>query len=237
MLYINRMSIATLKRKTLAQYNNSSVGQPQFSLNGTRRSSGYVGQDMLGRSLIRSLSKNGALKGHGGCGGIYPTPQVVTSPEMACLNNSTVVKPSCLNTNGLLMTKYRWIRRPAPDSSTKPNSYLNLNDQSTYIDNIAKKAITDGTECHKITPTIPKTCGFTLKNYNYNMYSRCSQIVKPDNYTGALDSSDIIRNLDRKCIVNDDFKIPNNTHGTPFGRGNTDSFTVFYPLSQPIRVP
>jgi hypothetical protein len=43
------MSIATLKKKTQSQYNNVSVGQKQFSLNGTRRSQGWVGQTALAR--------------------------------------------------------------------------------------------------------------------------------------------------------------------------------------------
>jgi len=227
------MSIATLKRKTQAQYNNSSVGQPNFSLNGTRRSAGYVGQDTLGRSLVRSLSHNGALRGHGGCCGKYPTPQVVTSPEMSGLNNPSIVKSSCLNTNGLIMTKYRWIRRPALASSTKPNSYLNLNDQSTYIDNLARTTIAECAECYKLGDSVPKTCDCKMTNYNYNMYSnKIPNIVKPDSYTGALDASDVVRNLNRACVSNDDFKIPNNIHGTPFGKGNTDSFTNIPPLTR-----
>jgi hypothetical protein len=222
------MSIATLKRKTQAQYNNSSVGHPQFSLNGTRRSAGYVGQDMLGRSMVRSLSKNGALRGHGGCCGKYPTSQIVTSPEMACLNDPSVVKMSSLDTNGLIMTKYRWIRRPYPYSSTKSNSYLNLNVQSTYIENLARKAIIDGSNCHVVGENVSKSCNSTMKNYNANINSsKCTNIAKPDSYTGALDSSEHIRTIDGKCIASDDFKIPNNTHGTPFGKGSVDQFTGF----------
>lgn len=232
------MSIATLKRKTQAQYNNSSVGHAQFSLNGTRRSAGYVGQDMLGRSMVRSLSKNGALRGHGGCCGKYPTPQIKTSPEMACLNNPNVVKPSSLDTNGLIMTKYRWIRRPQPFSSTKSNSHLNLNDQSTYIDNLARKTITDGNKCHVVGPTVSKSCDTSMTNYNANINSNdCTNIAKPDSYTGALDSSDHIRILDGKCIVNDDFKIIKTNKATPFGCGSADGFTVIRPQSNTVRVP
>jgi len=43
------MSIATLKRKTMTEYNRMSVGYTNFSLNGTRRNQGYVGQTMLSR--------------------------------------------------------------------------------------------------------------------------------------------------------------------------------------------
>ena len=45
------MSIVTLKKKTQSQYNNVSVGHRQFSLNGTHRSPGWVGQTTLSRSL------------------------------------------------------------------------------------------------------------------------------------------------------------------------------------------
>jgi hypothetical protein len=230
------MSIATLKRKTQAKYNNSSVGQQGFSLNGTRRSAGYVGQDMLGRSLIRSLSKNGALRGHGGCCGKYPINQVKTSPEMACLNNSAIIKSSSMNTNGLIMSKYRWIRRPQPYSSTKPNSYLNMNSQSSYIDNLAKKTILE--DCHVVGSIVPNSCDCSMTNYNNVINSnKYPNIVKPDEYTGALTGSDHIRALDRKCISNDDFKIPNNTHRTPFGRSNANSYAPVIPLRSVVRTP
>jgi len=52
------MSIATLKRKTQTQYNNMSVGSKTgFSLNGTHRSQGYIGQTSLSRSLPKTLMK------------------------------------------------------------------------------------------------------------------------------------------------------------------------------------
>jgi len=46
------MSLATLKRKTAAKYNNSSVGHANFSLNGTHRSQGYVGQNLRSESCM-----------------------------------------------------------------------------------------------------------------------------------------------------------------------------------------
>ena len=45
------MSLATLKKKTEAKYKNLSVGLPQFSINGSLRNQGYVGQTSLSRSL------------------------------------------------------------------------------------------------------------------------------------------------------------------------------------------
>ena len=40
------MSLVTLKKKTAAKYHNMSVNQPSFSLNGTHRSQGYIGQHL-----------------------------------------------------------------------------------------------------------------------------------------------------------------------------------------------
>ena len=48
------MSIATLKRKTEAKYNNVSVNVPQFSINGGYRNQGWVGQTTLSRSLPKT---------------------------------------------------------------------------------------------------------------------------------------------------------------------------------------
>ena len=199
------MSIVTLKRKTQAQHNNMSAGQNAFSLNGTRRSSGYIGQDMLGRSLIRSLSRNGALKGHGGCCGKYPISEIKTSPEMSCLNKPNVVKSSSLNTNGLLMSRHRWIRRPQPFTSVKPDSIRNNNTQSSYIEHISRKAINDGENCHVVSDTVIKTCP-----------SKCQSISKPSNFTGAVDANEHIQTLTKKCTNNEDFKIVKTNKGAPF---------------------
>ena len=46
------MSLATLKRKTAAKYNNMSVGHANFSLNGTHRNQGYFGQILRSESCI-----------------------------------------------------------------------------------------------------------------------------------------------------------------------------------------
>lgn len=204
------MSIATLKRKSLVQYNNMSVGQPSFSLNGTRRSAGYVGQDTLGRSLIRSLSRGGALKGHGGCCGKYPVREIKTSPEMACLNNANVVKPSSLTNAGLIMTKYRWIRRPQPYTSVKQDATRNINNQAYYIDYLAKKTI--ATNCHDASGNT------TVYRFTRNCKSLCPYITKSvEFYSAARPCSEYIRKLNLKCANMDEFKLYKNSKSVPFG--------------------
>lgn len=220
------MSIATLKRKTYVQYNNMSVDKDGFSLNGSRRSAGYVGQDMLGRSLVRSLSgSNGALKGHGGCCGKYPTSQIITSPEMLGLNNTLIVKPSSLSNNGMIMTKHRWIRRPKPYSSWKPSDSFNISNQGYYIENLAKKTISES--CHD---TDGNTTSYNCSNktnttHNYAVrWAKTPTITKPASFMSPISQSEYVRDTTKKCGANNVFWVKKNTQNIPFACGNSDSF-------------
>jgi len=92
------MSIATLKRKTQVQYNNMSVGQQGFSLNGTRRSQGYVGQTSLSRSLPRTPMNGPDARGYGG----NYNMGIIVQSAVTSLNDPTVVKQSVISTLGML---------------------------------------------------------------------------------------------------------------------------------------
>jgi len=124
------MSEATLKRKTFAQYNNS--GGKGFSLNGTTRNQGWIGQDTISRSFPKTLMKGNVIKGHGGLNGFYPKKSIITS-AVTSLNDSSVIKKSVLDTNGMIRTKYSWIWRPQPFSTTKQDTCHTTNSQSSYI--------------------------------------------------------------------------------------------------------
>lgn len=50
------MSLATLKRKTASKYNNNSVNKV-FSINGTHRNQGYIGQTSLSRTYVHTPKK------------------------------------------------------------------------------------------------------------------------------------------------------------------------------------
>jgi hypothetical protein len=131
------MSIATLKRKTFEKYNNNSVGKG-FSLNGTHRSQGWIGQDSLGRSFPKTLMKGNVVKGHGGYNGSYQQNAIISS-AITSLNDPSVVKPSVLDNDGMIRTKYRWIWRPQPFSTTKQDTSRTKKDQSTYITSLSVK--------------------------------------------------------------------------------------------------
>jgi len=131
------MSIVTLKKKTQTQYNNMSVNSKTgFSLNGTHRSQGYIGQTMLSRSLPRTPMKGNVAKGHGGCCGKYPQHGIIQS-AVTSLNNTSIIKSSVQTTYGMIRTHYKWIWRPQPYTSTKVDTFHNSNPQSNYIKNLS----------------------------------------------------------------------------------------------------
>ena len=188
------MSVATLKKKTEAKYNLGRVGSNDglhlnrvhksigndsiFSLNGTRRSQGYVGQDTLGRSLPRTLMRGNVIRGHGGCCGKYPVKPIVQS-SVTSTNNPNIVKSSVKNTTGMIMTQYKWIRRGQPYTSVKQDSTMNNNTQQDYIDRIARTTIqvADSSNC-LLDP-----------RYQYKPSTNCNSILrKTTNYQNLLSS-------------------------------------------------
>ena len=209
------MSIATLKRKTQTQYNNMSVGSKQgFSLNGTHRSQGYVGQTSLSRSLPRTLMRGNTIRGHGGCCGKYEVKPIVQS-GVQTLENSTVIKPSVVNTKGMIDTQYRWIRRPYPYAVIKPDATSNLNTQDDYIIRLKKSTIKDADACHQTAPCDAKTC------FNYNPYYRKTiyNYTKPESDYLPISSGDYIMKLHDKCSALDVVTVQNTNQSTPFACG------------------
>ena len=153
------MSIATLKKKSAAKYNNNSAGAPLFSLNGTHRNQGYVGQTSLSRFTSRTLVRNGGLRNHGGCCGTFNIGQPVLS-GITTTEDSSVVKNSVLNNDGMIQTKYRWIRRPQPYAVVKPDSNHNVNSQSMHVVIIRDDAIREAAGCYAVAecPTQVSGC-------------------------------------------------------------------------------
>jgi hypothetical protein len=209
------MSIATLKKKTAAKYNNNSVGEQVFSINGTHRNQGYVGQTSLSRFTSRTLVRNGGLRNHGGCCGTFNIGTPVLS-GITTTEDSNVVKNSVLNTGGMIQTKYRWVKRPQPYSVVKNDNNRHINAQSDYIVIIRNDAVSDAASCYQAP-----VCNSTSK-CNNNLYN-----TKPESaYTGpgtvplfkgvALSQSEYALLKHLKCSLQDEYIIANNTNGQPF---------------------
>ena len=214
------MSIATLKRKTAAKYNNASVNVPQFSINGGYRNQGWVGQTTLSRSLPKTPMVGNTPKGHGGCCGTYNIGTIVQS-AVTSTNNPADIKPSVLSTDGMLDTKYRWIGRPAPYTSVKPGAGNNLNDQSDYITQKTKSTINDINRNH---PSIPK-CKESCKNSIFKGRTDTPHGINADSVTktvGPQTGGEYVSKLSDEC-ASSDVKCPDKNKGgnggTPFGCG------------------
>jgi len=192
------MSIVTLKRKSQTQYNNMSVGMKGFSLNGTFRGQGYVGQSTQSRTLVRSLAKGSTLRGNGGCCGKYPIKNVKASELLHLDNGST--HSTVMNTNGMILSKYRWARRPQPFSTFKiSGSDRETYSQSTYIDNLVKTQLNDANN-DKCKPQY--VCKMPCRPIGARSFKSIVPIykaVQDDSKTGAIDQSKRLRALDAAC--------------------------------------
>ena len=148
------MSLATLKKKTKAVFNNPHIGDKYgkyskmsavrmnafnntngnisagFSLNGTHRSQGYVGQTMHSRHFTQTPMRGNVARGSGGHYGTYNANMV--TPEMTYMNDPNTVKSSVSSTLGHYHKSYRWIWRPQPFTSVKPDHTHNINNQLKY---------------------------------------------------------------------------------------------------------
>jgi len=123
------MSLATFKKKTQNKIGTMSVGQKQFSINGTRRLQGFVGQNIISRSFPKTPMSNGTARGHGGCCGSYYKGQNI-SPLCAgdWTNDPTVVKGSVLNNSGQLELRFP----PYANKIYKPDDGHNLGTSGQY---------------------------------------------------------------------------------------------------------
>lgn len=231
------MSIATLKRKTAAKYKNSSVSEPQFSINSALRSQGWVGQSVVSRSFPRTVMKGDVPCGTSACCGMFQVnPPIVSG--IYNYNDSSVVKSSSLSSRGMMSTKYRWAKRAYPHTSVKPANANNLLSHTERIEIIKQKNDTyfesknaeyyeNGAFIKPQTPcnteaAINQTCkslvGFANNNYNARLtkIDRISTpIIKPANQLSAKSQSDHISNLKRKCESNNSVNLPSTLNRTP----------------------
>jgi hypothetical protein len=205
------MSEATFKKKTQSKYNNNSVSQGHqgFSLNGTHRSQGWVGQELRSRTLVRTLNRAGANRGHGGCCGKYPRPFVIPS-EIRSTENANVVKPSVLNTPGMMRERFAWIWRPAPQTSVKPDDNHGVGDQGSYLQYLNQTTISSIEQNCPYVLSKPKVSSNyprrLFSNTNYNQPNVCPYENKsiPSNL-GAVDSSSYLLDYKSGCSSVDAF--------------------------------
>ncbi|MBM3456428.1 MAG: hypothetical protein FJX80_15045 [Bacteroidetes bacterium] len=149
------MSIATLKRKV----NNgnprnapiSGVGSYGFSLNGTTRNIGSVGQFRLISNVTRTPFRGTQPMGHGGSNGKYYN--VPINSGNCNTNNNSIVKKTTLTTMGLFSKKFKCMKSQYPynwvkDSvSMTQNQLINFKTLRSGECNFEKKEVLDESCC------------------------------------------------------------------------------------------
>lgn len=133
------MSIATLKKKTKMGGASSRMdpisgkGSTGFSLNGTHRNIGSVGQFRLISNVTRTPFRGTDPMGSGGRCGIYVNKPLNSG---SCIyNDNKIVKKSSLNTSGMIDTKYKWMKSKYPNYWVQEDSqgYNSTNTQGQYL--------------------------------------------------------------------------------------------------------
>jgi hypothetical protein len=215
------MSLATLKKKSEAKYNNMSVNKPAFSLNGTRRSQGYVGQDTLGRSLPKTPMNGNVARGHGGCCGTYLRSNIVQS-AVTSTNDPAIVKSSVKGTSGQLA---KWLHTPLYNVA-KPDTTNNINTQQDYISRVEQQAIqataltqTAGNVCNiaKVNSCNLLPSNFIARKGKSNVFNRTKDVCNTvKDLTGASKSQSLyVLQLTKKCYENDIVNFATNTRRDP----------------------
>lgn len=215
------MSLVTLKKKTAAKYNNMSVDKPAFSLNGTHRSQGYVGQDTLGRSLPRTPMNGIIPRGHGGCCGKYNITPIVQS-GVTSTNNPNIVKSSVVSNFGQLSAQHRWIKRPQPYTVIKPDYTSNLNSQTDYIERLRKDAIettntiNETVDCSQAV-TQNTVCSIIQKSGAVTISSKACHITKDLSETKNIPRTQSMYLLRKanECVINDVVKFATANNRVP----------------------
>jgi hypothetical protein len=205
------MSIATLKKKTEAKYNNLSVGLPHFSINGALRNQGYVGQTSLSRSTSRTLYNGIYPRGYGGCCGTFKIGQMVQSGILP-LNDPKVIKASVINTKGALEEEMKclnsiriqgWNKKlpqHTPLTTVKPDNNQHNNTQSNYITSVAKKAIQGYNICNKSNK--PKKTGTCANDVEVSLKT-CNYAQDLSEHV-AISQGEYLMRLSNSCVNNDE---------------------------------
>lgn len=172
------MSIATLKKKTATKYRNMSVSQPQFSINGTLRNQGYIGQDSLSRSLIRTPMLGNAPKGYGGLNGAYKTAPVIVEASLFTTNDPTYVKTSVGNTSGDIAVQNKFLNcRELPCSHPTVKNLSNTAED--YIREVKNKTL----NCIDNTDTVGLYGPNLVKNGKFDAQTAPVAGGAPTNWT------------------------------------------------------
>ena len=212
------MSIATLKKKTQAKYKNMSVSQPQFSLNGTLRNQGYIGQTSHSRTFVHTPMLGNTVKGHGGKYGDYKQAPIIVEASIFTTNDPNQVKQSVGNHAMNIAVQNRFLscrEWPCSNPVVKKMEYS----AETYTEELRKKTLKCEADEIASNPMTP-CCKLADPGLPKNMFSKTktNTITKVlTNLNGSIkyggSYTDYLARIDNAC--NKKTPLIVNTNRTP----------------------
>ena len=185
------MSIATLKKKTKMGGGSSrmdpksGIGKNGFSLNGTHRNIGSVGQFRMVSNVTRTPFRGTEPMGSGGSGGKYVNKPLNSGSFI--YNDNQKVKKSSLNTSGMIATKYMWMKGKYPNYWVQEDNG-GYNDTTTQGQYIRDKTNEQGGLCDNfINAQSSGNCGTSMDPENDYTYkcganTSCSYFIGTKKY-------------------------------------------------------
>jgi hypothetical protein len=158
--------------------------------------------------------KGNTIKGHGGCCGTYRVTPVVQS-AVTSLNDNTVIKSSVVGTDGMLATKYRWLRRPQPFAVVKPDTNNNINGQQDYITRLRKRALQVANDAYQPPNDLTTFNNINVASPDNSIIIPQCTFTKPDSDFVAMTQNDYLLRLHNNCTQNDVVYIPSANNGGP----------------------
>ena len=134
-----------------------SVSQPQFSLNGTLRNQGYIGQTSSSRNLVKTPMLGNTAKGHGGLNGAYKQSPIVVESSLFTTNDPLSIKPSVGHVAWDIAVQNRFLScREWPCSQPVVKNLLYSSDD--YTSELRKKTLKCEADDNASTPVKNPCC-------------------------------------------------------------------------------
>jgi hypothetical protein len=206
------MSIVALKRKSAA-IKNQSTGRSQFSINGTTRNQGYIGQTLQSRHLIHTPHRGSVAKDYSGCCNDFDIPP----SELTHLEDSTVVKTSVLSYKGMMARRMLG----TTFNVVKPDNSHNGSDQGSYIDRLKRKNLKQ-IEDYCPEPLDPQpirddACRLLRTLKGARIFSKPKTVCNIAKKVGPDTQEEHVAKLDKACLANDvSFIVNTNVQRTPY---------------------
>jgi len=206
------MSIVALKRKSAA-IKNQSTGRDGFSINGTTRNQGYIGQTLQSRHLIHTPHGGAVRKDYSGCCNDIDIPP----SELTCLEDSTVVKSSVLSYKGMMAKRMLG----TSFNVVKPDSTHIGTNQGAYIDRLKRKNLKQ-IEDYCPLPLDPQpirddACRLLRTLKGARIFSKPKTVCNIAKKVGPDTQEERVKTLNKACLANDVSYIANtNVLRTPY---------------------